>query len=85
MATPENTGESKESWGYKIEQVSKDKYTISWYNTHVTDSGFPIVLLIQYGHAVGTSYIVGKDFINPAMKPTFDKIASEIGKEVMGI
>lgn len=80
-ATPVETGISAESWGYR---VSRDSHgpRIEWFNTN-TVNGTPVVILIHYGHATGTGgYVQGKEFINRAMQPVFDKINDEIRKKV---
>lgn len=80
-STPVDTGLSAESWGYRI---SRDSYgpRIEWFNTH-TVNGTSVVILIQYGHATGTGgYVQGREFINRAMKPVFEKINDEIRKKV---
>jgi hypothetical protein len=39
--------------------------------------------MLQYGYATGTGgYVQGRDYINPAIKPTFDKIADKVWKAV---
>ena len=81
-ATPINSGETASSWGYKIK---RNKYSVSiiWTNSHV-ENGIPIVILIQYGHATSNGgYVQGHDFINPALKPVFDKMAKEVWEEVI--
>ncbi len=81
-ATPKDTGETASSWGYRVKRTRKS-VTIEWYNTHSDDGKTPVAVLVQYGHATGTGgYVVGRDFINPAMRPVFDKIANEIWKKV---
>ncbi len=80
-ATPRDTGLSANSWGYKIIQ-SKGSVMIGWTNSDV-ENGFPVALMIQYGHGTGTGgYIQGRDFINPAMRPIFDEIAATVWKAV---
>ncbi len=45
--------------------------------------GTNIALIIQYGHATGRgTYVQGRDYINPALKPVFDQLAEEMWKEV---
>ncbi len=89
-ATPVDTGVTAGSWGYKA-SVSKDGAFLEWYNTSSTSEGkyaygfdgIPIVILLQYGHGVkGGGYVAGRDFINPAIKPVFDKISNAVWKEV---
>jgi hypothetical protein len=80
-ATPIDTSLTARSWEYR---VIKDKRRpgIEWYNTN-TVNGTSVAILIQYGHATGTGgYVQGRDFINPAMRPLFDKIADNIWKKV---
>lgn len=80
-ATPEESGASASSWGYEIVK-SAGKYSIYWTNSH-TVSGIPVVILLQYGHGTGTGgYVQGRDFINPAIRPIFDKIADGVWKAV---
>ena len=80
-ATPIDTGETAQSWYYEIEK-GRGSYTITWYNRH-EDGGAPVAILIQYGHGTGTGgFVQGRDFINPAMKPVFDKILDDVWREV---
>lgn len=79
--TPAETGLAAASWGYEV-LVEKGFYTISWTNSDV-EGGFPVVVMLQFGYATGTGgYVHGRDFINPAMKPIFDKIADEVWRVV---
>lgn len=83
-ATPKDTGFTAASWSYKIEQKS-DGVTIVWENSHVEKGYANIALLLQYGHGTRTGgYVRGRDYINPAIKPIFDKIAEKAWKEVRG-
>lgn len=44
----------------------------------------PLVILLQYGHGTNNGgYVEGIDFINPAIKPIFEKLANEAWKEVI--
>lgn len=80
-ATPNETGETANSWEYKITR-KKGRYIISWHNTHV-DDGVVIAVIIQYGHGTGTGgWVEGRDYINPAMAPIFDQIVDEVWREV---
>ena len=46
----------------------------------------PLVILIQYGHATGNGgYVQGQDFINPALRPVFNKILNDVWKEVTNL
>lgn len=80
-ATPLESGRTAESWGYLIEDKG-DTVSITWTNSNVNE-GVNIAIILQYGHGTGTGgYVAGQDYINPAMKPIFDKIADDVWKEV---
>lgn len=79
-ATPEDTGRAAHSWGFEVES-SGGVHTISWTNSDV-ENGFPVVIMLQYGHGVPGGYVQGRDFINPAIKPVFDEIANRVWKAV---
>ena len=80
--TPVDTGKTRDYWYYEIIQ-DKQGIKIVWKNSNVTSYGTPIVLFIQYGHYTKSgTFIQGIDFINPALKPVFDKMADEILREV---
>ena len=80
-STPGDSGKTASSWTYEIERSSSST-TISWLNTNV-NQGVNIAIILQYGHGTGTGgYVVGIDYVNPAMKPVFEKIAEEAWKEV---
>lgn len=80
-ATPVDSGLTARSWSYEIKNQNGTA-TISFYNTNVVD-GVPIAIILQYGHGTGTGgYVQGRDYINPAIQPIFDKIADDAWKEV---
>lgn len=80
-ATPVESGQTASSWNYTIER-SKDGFTISWTNTH-REGGAPIAILLQYGHGTRNGgYVQGRDYINPAIRPIFDQMVSEMEKAV---
>lgn len=82
--TPKRTGLTSKSWSYAIEKNSNG-YVLYWTNSNKTRDGDLIAVLIQYGHGTGRGgYVVGRDYINPALKPVFDKISDKIEKVVMG-
>lgn len=83
-ATPVDSGVTASSWTFEIEQTGKGA-TISWLNSNVNQN-VVIALILQYGHGTGTGgYVEGRDYINPAMRPVFDKIAEQAWKEVISI
>lgn len=80
-ATPIESGKTASSWYYKIEN-SNGSATISFYNSNV-NKGVPIAIILQYGHGTGTGgWVKGRDYINPAIQPVFDRIAEEAWREV---
>lgn len=82
-ATPKDSGETANSWGYEI--VRKEgQVKIVWTNSHI-NKGVNIAVILQYGHGTGTGgYVQGIDYINPAMKPVFQDIVDQALKEVTG-
>ena len=80
-ATPIESGLTASSWYYKIE--NKDgKVSINFYNSNI-QNGVPIAIILQYGHGTGTGgWVEGRDYINPAIQPIFDKIVNDAWKEV---
>lgn len=79
--TPVSTGKTAESWGYEIER-GKDWCRITWTNTNVVD-GVNIAILLQYGHATRSgTWVEGIDYIEPALRPIFIKIAEDVEREV---
>jgi hypothetical protein len=81
QATPKDTGKAALSWSYKVTKT-RSGYELSWHNSDIENEA-KVVLLIQYGHGTNSGgYVQGRDFINPAMKPIFEKIEQEIRKVV---
>ena len=80
-ATPVDTGQTANSWYYEI--VIKDgSATISFHNSNI-QNGVPIAIILQYGHGTRNGgWVQGRDYINPAIQPIFDKIANQAWKEV---
>lgn len=80
-ATPVESGKTANSWYYEIENNGKAA-KISFKNSNV-NKGVPIAIILQYGHGTGTGgWVQGRDYINPAIQPIFDKIAEQAWKEV---
>lgn len=83
-ATPVESGLTANSWYYEIEHSSRSA-TISFFNSNI-QNGVPIAVVLQYGHGTGTGgWVEGRDYINPAIQPLFDKIADDAWKEVTKI
>jgi hypothetical protein len=80
-ATPVESGKTANSWYYEIENNGKAA-KISFKNSNI-NKGVPIAIILQYGHGTGTGgWVQGRDYINPAIQPIFDKIAEQAWKEV---
>lgn len=83
-ATPVDSGETASSWFYEIRH-SNGSASINFCNSHFNE-GVPIAIILQYGHGTGTGgWVEGRDYINPAIQPIFDKIVDEAWKEVTKI
>lgn len=80
-ATPVDSGLTASSWYYEIEH-SNGHAQINFCNSHI-NKGVPIAIILQYGHGTGTGgWVEGRDYINPAIQPIFDKLANEAWREV---
>ena len=80
-ATPTDTGKTASSWRYEIISTGSG-FKIDFLNSNINEN-VNIALILQYGHGTGTGgYVAGRDYINPAIQPVFDKLADEAWKEV---
>lgn len=80
-ATPVDSGLTASSWYYEVE-IQNGKYTINFCNSNIKDD-VPIAIILQYGHGTGTGgWVEGRDYINPAIVPVFDKITKSAWEEV---
>lgn len=81
QATPVDTGLTASSWSYEIIK-GKNEIVINWNNSNI-QNGVPIAVILQYGHGTrGGGYVQGRDYINPAIKPIFDRLIEKVWKEV---
>lgn len=82
QATPKDSGETAAAWDWEI--VEEDgRLSLYWKNTNI-QNGVNIAVILQYGHATRNgSWVEGTDYINPAIRPIFDEIASEAWKELI--
>ena len=82
-ATPVDSGKTSSSWTYEIKDI-KDGVALTFNNTNI-QNGVPIAIILQYGHGTRNGgWVEGRDYINPAIQPVFDKLANEAWKEVIG-
>lgn len=80
-ATPVDSGQTANSWYYEIKHEN-GSVTITFNNSHI-NAGVPIAIILQYGHGTGTGgWVQGRDYINPAIQPIFDRIANDAWREV---
>ena len=80
-ATPVDSGKTANSWYYEIKRQN-GSVSIVFKNSHI-NKGVNIAIILQYGHGTGTGgWVQGRDYINPAIQPIFDKIADDAWKEV---
>lgn len=80
-ATPIESGRTASSWSYEI-SINSGSATIAFHNSNI-QNGVPIAIILQYGHGTGTGgWVEGRDYINPAIQPIFDKITNDAWREV---
>ena len=80
-ATPVESGKTANSWYYEIERQN-GYVSIIFKNSNI-NNGVPIAIILQYGHGTGTGgWVQGRDYINPAIQPIFDRMANDAWKEV---
>ena len=83
-ATPVESGKTASSWYYEIKRQN-GSVSLEFNNSNI-NQGVPIAVILQYGHGTGTGgWVQGRDYINPAIRPIFDKIAEDAWKEVTTI
>lgn len=83
-ATPVDTGLTASSWEYRIVETDRG-VKIDFINTNIQKDWAPIAILLQYGHATRNGgWVQGRDYINPAIQPLFDKLADDAWEEVAG-
>lgn len=81
-ATPVDTGLTASSWGYEIKRYN-GVLSIYWTNTNI-NKNVNIAVILQLGHGTRNGgYVQGRDYINPAIRPIFDRIAEEAWNEVV--
>lgn len=80
-ATPVDTGMTAVSWRYEIIQNGSG-ISVVWHNDNIKN-GINIAIILQYGHGTKNGgWVEGRDYINPALQPIFDRLAELAWKEV---
>ena len=83
-ATPVKTGKTAASWSYEIEHKG-DNVSLIFKNDNI-NKGVNIAIILQYGHGTNNGgYVQGRDYINPAIRPVFDRIVEEAWREVTSV
>lgn len=82
--TPVDTGLTASSWRYEIKKGT-DTIRLSFHNDNI-QNGIPIAIILQYGHATRNGgWVEGVDYINPSLKPVFDKLLNDVVKGVRSV
>jgi hypothetical protein len=83
-ATPVDSGLTASSWYYQIERQS-GMAKIVFCNSNI-QNGVPIAIILHYGHATGNGgWVQGREYINSAIQPVFDKLVNDAWREVTKI
>lgn len=85
-ATPKDSGKTANSWSYDISYIPiLGLYRITFSNSNI-QNGVSIAVILDTGHATRNgSWIEGEHYIDPAIRPTFNKIVELAWKEVTKI
>lgn len=80
-ATPVDSGKTAQSWYYEIKNQN-GVASIIFKNSNINE-GVPIAIILQYGHGTRNGgWVEGRDYINPVIRPLFDKIVDKAWREV---
>lgn len=83
-ATPVESGLTANSWYYEIERAN-GTIRINFCNSNF-NKGVPIAIILYYGHGTRNGgWVAGRQYIDPAIQPVFDRMASEVWKEVTSL
>lgn len=83
-ATPVESGKTASSWYYEIRR-SNGSVKLEFLNSNINE-GVPIAIILQYGHGTNNGgWVEGRDYINPAIRPIFDKIVENAWREVKNL
>lgn len=75
LATPKgSTGETAAGWRYKVTK-NGSSVSVRWYNVGHPELTINLATALQYGHGTRNGgWVPGRDYINPALKPVFNKV-----------
>ena len=81
-ATPVDTGLTAKSWYYEIKREN-GRISLNFCNSNIQNGWCNVAIILQYGHATRNGgWVEGMDYINPAIRPIFDKLAKDAWEEV---
>lgn len=82
-ATPTLTGETANSWSYELQWIPiLGFWRIVYSNSNIED-GVSIAIILDTGHATKNGgWIEGEHYINPSIRPTFEKIIELAWNEI---
>ena len=84
-ATPVDSGLTADSWRYEIKK-DQNGVSIAWYNDNDQDGWFNVAIGLQLGHGTRNGgWVEGIDYINPSIKPIFDKMAEDVWREMRNL
>lgn len=76
-ATPVESGETANSWGYRITQTSRGQ-DLEIFNTHI-NKGVNIAIILHYGHGTGTGgYVPPRPYIDKAIDSVYKKTINKV-------
>lgn len=83
-ATPKDTGLTAASWNYEIKESEEGQIALIFSNSNI-NKYVNIAIILDTGHATGNGgWVQGLHYIDPALRPVFEKMPDEIWKEVVG-
>ena len=84
-ATPVDTGKTAESWRYVIKNL-QNGMAIEFHNDNVPENlNVSVAVLLQYGHGTRNGgWVQGIDYINPTVRPVFERMVDELTRKMEG-
>ena len=84
-ATPVDTGATAMAWRYEINKTDTG-FSITFHNDNYVNDWFNVALMLDVGHGTGTGgWVEGRNYIEPALQPVFDKMAHDAWLEVTSL
>ena len=78
-ATPVRTGQTRDSWRYRLESNRKGKKLVFYNTNKEADMTAPVVILLIHGHiSVEGTWIEGHDFVTEIIEELCNEIKAEI-------